>query len=306
VPTFVDRAIVSVLPLIPRPLVKRVSSPYIAGKTLEDACRVVAGLNRRGRSATIDVLGEEITHSDEARAIARTYTDVLEAIDRGRLDANISVKLTALGLELGYEQCLANVEAVARAAAKRSTFVRIDMEDARFTDRTLRVFRELRGGGFDNVGVALQARLRRTLDDVRALADLRPNVRVCKGIYLEHEEIAFQEPGEVRRAFVRVVEALVDARSYVALATHDEQLIEESCRVVREAGLAPCDYEFQFLLGVRPDRADRLIGEGHRLRVYVPFGVRWYEYSVRRLKENPSIAGTIASATFARMLGRRS
>jgi len=297
---------VRILPCVPRPLVQRVSSRYVAGETLEDACRVVGDLNRRGRSATIDVLGEEIAHPDEARAIASTYGNVLEAIDRRRLDANVSVKLTALGLELGYELCRENVEAVVRAAGVRGTFVRIDMEDARFTDSTLRVYRELRAAGLDNVGVVLQACLRRTLGDVRALADLRPNVRVCKGIYAEGPEIAFQEAEEVRRAFVRIVEALVAGGSYVALATHDEQLIGESICVVEAAGLSLAEYELQFLLGVRPDRADRLVADGHRLRVYVPFGARWYEYSVRRLTENPRIAGVVASATLARLLRRGS
>lgn len=295
--TPLDRAIVRLLPAVPKPVVRRLSARYIAGPELRDAERTVAELNQQGKLATIDVLGEEIAKPEEARAIADAYREVLDAIARKRLDANISVKLTALGLHLDLDACRENLEEVVSHAAERGSFVRIDMEDSTCTDDTLRLYRELREAGHENVGIALQARLRRTLDDVRALADLAPNVRLCKGIYLEPPELAFQDADEVRESFVRALEELLAAGAYVASATHDEWLIAQTIRLVRARGLTPQEYELQFLLGVRPDRADELVREGHRLRVYVPFGKRWYEYSLRRLQENPKLAGYIAADT---------
>jgi proline dehydrogenase len=247
--------------------------------------------------ATIDVLGEEIRSREEARAIARAYREVLGAVEREELDANISVKLTALGLELDYGLCRENLEAVVRDAAGRSSFVRIDMEDSSCTDDTLRLYRELRADGHENLGIALQARLRRTVEDARSLAGLRPNVRLCKGIYLEPEEIAHQDDGEVRESFLRTLEELLSIGSYVGVATHDEWLIGESLRRLRAHGVPREGYELQFLLGVRPDRAGELVREGERIRVYVPFGARWYEYSLRRMKENPRLAGQIVAET---------
>jgi len=214
------------------------------------------------------------------------------------------VKLTALGLEIDLDLCRSLLTAVVADAAARGTFVRIDMEDSSCTDETLRLYRELREAGRDNVGVVLQACLRRTLDDVAALADLRPSVRLCKGIYVEPEEIAYRDPDEVRESFVRVHDALLEGGSYVALATQDEWLIRRG--LDRVAGMAPSEYELQFLLGVREDRAAQLVAAGHRLRVYVPYGERWYEYSTRRLQENPAIAWTIARATLGRLVPRRS
>ena len=300
--SLLDRAIVRALPVVPRPVVQMISARYIAGRRLEDACRVVAGLNESGKLATIDVLGEEITTPGEAERIRDAYLAVLAAIERERLDANISVKLTALGLKLDYGLCRANLEAVVADAAERSNFVRIDMEDATCTEDTIRLYRELRVARHENVGVVLQAYLRRTLDDIRALADLRPNVRLCKGIYVEPPEIAFQDDDEIRESFVRALEALLDLGAYVGIATHDERLLGQAERLVAEHGLGRGEYEFQMLLGVREPRAADLVRGGHCLRVYVPFGEQWYEYSLRRLQENPKIAGYIAADTVGRVL----
>jgi proline dehydrogenase len=295
---FLDRAIVRLLPAVPRPVVRKLSSRYIAGPSLDDAIRVVRRLNAKGKLATVDVLGEAVTAPDEARAIAGQYHDVLARIDEEGLEANVSVKLTGLGLELDYDLCRENLEAVVTDAGARNTFVRIDMEDSSTTDRTLQLYRELHGEGHDNVGVVLQAYLERTLDDVRGL----DNVRLCKGIYVEPPAIAYRDFDEVRASYVRSLEALVAQGSYVAVATHDEYLIGEALRIVEPL---PRDrYEFQMLLGVRPDRADELVADGHRLRVYVPYGTHWYEYSVRRLQENPKIAGYVAGDAVGRVFGR--
>ena len=293
--TLLDRAIVWLLPAVPRPVVQRLSSRYIAGPALDDAIRVVGRLNAKGKLATVDVLGEEITNADEARVITGHYHDVLARIDEEGLDANVSVKLTGLGLELDLDLCRENLEAVVVDAATRGNFVRIDMEDSSTTNRTLELFRSLRADGHENVGVVLQAYLRRTSDDLTGL----DNVRLCKGIYVEPEEIAYRDFDEVRANYVRCLEALVDEGAYVGIATHDEYLIGEALRIVRD--LPPERYEFQMLLGVRPDRADELVAAGHRLRVYVPYGTHWYQYSVRRLQENPKMAGYVAADLFGRV-----
>jgi proline dehydrogenase len=300
-----DRAIVRMLPAVPRPLVHKLAERYIAGPSLEDACRVVSTVNGQGKLATIDVLGEEIRRDDEARAIAQAYRDVFETIDARGLDSNVSVKLTGLGLKLDYELCRENLESVVREAARRGNFVRIDMEDSSTTDETLRLYRDLRAAGHDNVGIVLQAYLRRTVDDIHELAELQPSVRICKGIYVEPPELAYQGYEEVRANFVRALEALLDAGCYVGIATHDDWLVSESRRIVARRGLDGEQYEFQMLLGVAEPLGDRLVRDGHRLRIYVPFGEHWYAYSLRRLQENPKIAGYIAADTLGRLLPRR-
>jgi proline dehydrogenase len=300
-----DRAIVRLLPAVPRPLVQKLSERYIAGPELKDARETVRRINAEGKMATIDVLGEEITTEEEAAAIVRAYQDVFADIQRCGLDSNVSVKLTGLGLNLGYEVCRDNLRTVVEDAATRGNFVRIDMEDSSTTDATLRLYRELREDGLDNVGVVLQAMLRRTIRDVETLADLKPNVRLCKGIYVEPPNLAYEEYDAVRASFVRALEALLDAGCYVGIATHDEWLLHEGRRLVSQHSLGREDYEFQMLLGVRGELGDELAVEGHRLRIYVPFGRHWYAYSLRRLQENPKIAGYIAADTLGRLIGRR-
>jgi proline dehydrogenase len=300
-----DRALVRLLPAVPKPVVRRISERYIAGEDLADAVRVVRVLNDEGKLATIDVLGEEIANADEARTIADAYREALDAFERERLDSNVSVKPTALGLKLGYDVCRANFEEVVAHAAGLGNFVRIDMEDSSTTDDTLRLYRELRAAGHENVGIVLQARLKRSVEDVRALAELRPNVRLCKGIYLERPEIAYRDYEAVRSNFVQALEELWDAGCYVGVATHDDQLLDQAEAEAERRGLAREDFEFQMLLGVRPALGDSLVLKGHRLRIYTPFGRDWYEYSLRRLQENPRIAGYIATDTLGRLIPGR-
>jgi len=299
-----DRAIVRLLPAVPRPVVRRISSRYIAGTELDDAVATVADLNARGMLGTVDVLGEEIGAADEARAIAGAYLDVLAAIERERLGSTVSVKLTALGLKLDLDLARELLTQVVADAAGRGSFVRIDMEDSSTTDDTLRLYRELREAGRDNVGIVLQAYLRRTAADVRALADLQPNVRLCKGIYVEPAALAFRDPEQVRASYVAALERLLEQGSYVGIATHDEPLIRNGLEQVARRKLGEDDYEFQMLLGVREERRDQLVRAGHRLRVYVPFGRQWYAYSLRRLQENPAVAGYIAGDTLRRLIPR--
>ena len=300
--SLVDSAIVRFLPAVPKPVVRRISSRYIAGEDLDAALRVVRRLNDEGKLATIDVLGEEVAGPDEARAIATAYRDAIDAFERGRLESNVSVKLTGLGLKLGYELCRENLEGVVRHAAEHGNFVRIDMEDSSTTDDTLRLYRELRESGHENVGIVLQARLKRTLADIRDLADQRPNVRLCKGIYLEPPEIAYRDFDSVRASFVQSLEELLEAGCFVGIATHDEWLVEQGQRLTGARGLGREEFEFQMLLGVRPAMGDELVRGGHRLRIYTPFGRDWYAYSLRRLQENPRVAGYIAADTVGRLI----
>ena len=300
--SLLDRAVVTLLPAVPKRLVRKLSSRYIAGPSLDDARRVVAELNAAGKSATVDVLGEEVPHASEAEAIAAEYVAALDLFERDDLDANVSVKPTGLGLKLGYELCKRNVEAVIAAAEPTNRFVRIDMEDSSTTDDTLRLFRELRDEGHGRVGPVLQASLKRTVSDAASLAGA--SVRLCKGIYIEPESIQFRDDQQVRASFLQALEALFEGGCYAAIATHDEWLVDRASAMIAERGLEPSAYEFQMLLGVRPELGDRIVADGHRLRIYVPFGRQWYEYSLRRLQENPKVAGYVAG-DIARSLVRR-
>lgn len=298
-----DRAVASVLPAVPRSVVRRVAAPYIAGETLDDARRTVRELNAAGARATVDVLGEDVSGPEEAEGIARAYHDALAAIEAERLDANVSIKLTGFGLELDKGLCRSLVEALVEDAAARGIFVRIDMEDSSTTDDTLDLYRTLREAGRDNVGVVLQAALRRTLDDIASLVELRASVRLCKGIYVEPSSVAFQEPDVVRRSFVACLDALLEAGCRTAIATHDEWLLGQA--LDRVDGLAEDAYELQMLLGVRAGRGRELVAAGRPLRVYVPYGLQWYEYSLRRLQENPKVAGYVARDMVGRIVPGR-
>jgi proline dehydrogenase len=301
--SLVDRAVVAVLPAVPKRVVQRVSARYIAGASLEDARGVVAALNAHGKLATVDVLGEEVADESEAEAIAAEYVAALDVFERYDLDANVSIKPTGLGLKLGYDLCKRNVEAVIAAAEPTNRFVRIDMEDSSTTDETLRLFRELRDEGHGRVGPVLQASLKRTVADAATLAGA--SVRLCKGIYVEPESMQFQDDQAVRASFVRTLETLLDGGCYAAIATHDQWLVDQSLRLLRERDLPQDRYEFQMLLGVRPELGDRIVADGHRLRIYVPYGRQWYEYSLRRLQENPKIAGYVAGDLRRSLLRRR-
>jgi len=290
--SLLDRAVVTLLPAVPKPVIRRISSRYIAGSELADARRVVAELNAAGKLATVDVLGEEVAHASEAEAIAAEYVAALDAFERDDLDANVSIKPTGLGLKLGYDLCKRNVEAVIAAAEPTNRFVRIDMEDSSTTDDTLRLFRELRDEGHARVGPVLQASLKRTVADAASLAGA--SVRICKGIYVEPESIQFRDHQQVRVSFVQTLMTLLDGGCYAAIATHDEWLVDRARDTIAERGLDRDAYEFQMLLGVRPELGDRIVADGHKLRIYVPYGRQWYEYSLRRLQENPKIAGYVA------------
>ncbi len=293
-----NRLLVNTLPMVPRPIVGRVASRYVAGATLEDALRVVRDLNRQGAMATIDLLGEEVSERAKALAAVDEYLRVFAAIEDQKLDSNVSIKLTLLGLKVDEGFCRDNVDRIAAAARERGNFVRIDMEDHTCTDATLRIYRELQAR-HGNLGVVLQAYMRRTLKDIAELPAQGANVRICKGIYVEHRRIAWKGYETVRANFVRSLEKMIDRGVYPAIATHDEYLSAAAVALVDKHDLPRDKYEFQMLLGVDHELRDILIAGGHRLRVYVPYGIDWYPYSIRRLRENPEVARHVLRALLA-------
>jgi proline dehydrogenase len=296
-----NRALSLALPAVPKPLVRVFSRRYIAGATADDALAAVRALRAEGALATLDILGELVSTAEQARENTRAYEDLLRRIESERLpDAHVSVKLTALGLLLDRGLCLDHMRCLCALARDTGNFVRIDMEDSSCTTDTLAIHETLRTEYPGHVGVVLQAALRRTLADLDALARTPANVRLCKGIYVEPREIAYRDAEIIRRNFVLALEAMLERGVYAAIATHDERLVWEALRLVRHHALAPEQYEFQMLLGVDAQLRRILVRAGHRLRVYVPFGEHWYRYSVRRLRENPQIAGYAFKAIFQR------
>jgi proline dehydrogenase len=284
-----DRLLAASLPAIPTPIVRRVASRYVAGETLEEALAVVERLNGEGASATLDVLGEDAARREETESFVTEYLRALNGIAEKSLDSNISIKLSALGLRFDPALAEQNFRLVAQEAARLKNFVRIDMEDSSVTQVTLDLFRRVRGE-LGNVGVVLQAYLRRTQNDVAEAATQGWSVRLCKGIYVEPPEIAFRDPDLIRRNFAYAADRMLEARIPLGIATHDEAMVLEALHSIEKYGAERSRYEFQMLLGVAPRLRRQLISGGHRLRVYVPYGAAWRAYSLRRLKENPAIA----------------
>ena len=287
-----DSLVVKTLPFVPKPIVERFSRKYIAGPRLEDAMRVVRDLNAQGVMGTVDVLGEAITNLDQARAYSIQYKTLLEEIDRQKLDSNISIKPTAMGLQIDRNFCLENVGGVVARARDFGSFVRLDMEDSPCTTDTMWLHDELRRD-FSNVGIVIQAYLRRSVADVRRLASAGANFRLCKGIYVEPRTIAYKDPAILNSNFTYLLDEMLSKGCYVGIATHDEKLVWEGIRLTETRGIPRDRFEFQMLLGVDEEMRRILVDAGYRLRVYVPFGEEWYAYSVRRLKENPHLAGQV-------------
>ena len=297
---FLNKLVVATLPAVPKPLVRYFANRYIAGEEVTDAFRIVRQLNSNGMMATLDVLGEDIHEREEAIAARDKIIEVLKSIAHEHIDSNVSIKLTQLGLKLDKNFCLENARLIVSTAKMLQNFVRIDMEDSSCTGDTIWIYREL-GKEFNNVGIVLQARLRRTEEDAKLLIrDGRKNFRLCKGIYVEPETIAFIKKEEVNRNFIRLLRLMLQNKAYVGIATHDDALIDTAYRMIEEMKIGKTDYEFQMLLGVRPELRSKVVRDGHRLRVYVPFGKHWYQYSLRRFKENPQVAGYVFKALFTK------
>ncbi|MDR5683140.1 MAG: proline dehydrogenase family protein [Armatimonadota bacterium] len=274
-------------------LAHRAARRFVAGDTLEDACRVLGELNTQGMLATLDFLGERTTNPTEAHAAAAMYRRVLATIAQRRLGANVSLKLTQMGIDLSWDLCMENMVGICDEAAQYGNFVRIDMESSHYTQMTLDLYRELRRRGYgpDTVGVVIQAYLYRSERDVEDLIAEGARVRLCKGAYAEAPDVAYPRKRDVDRNFVRLMERLLVAGRYPAIATHDEAIINHAKRFCRQREIPPTRYEFQMLYGIRRDLQRRLVREGYNLRIYVPFGTEWYPYFMRRLAERPANVG---------------
>lgn len=293
--TLFDRLVRLGMPLVPKVIVGKVAGRYVAGDTIGAAVRTMQSLSAEGAVTTVDVLGEEVRHRERAEAAVAEYLRGLEAISSEGLERNISVKPTMLGLKIDEAFCAERIAEIVGRAQDLGAFVRIDMEDHTCTDATLRIYRQLQAR-YGNVGVVLQAYLHRTIPDITALLPLKPNIRICKGIYREPRDIAWKDFDTVRANFVFALERLLEGGAYVGIATHDRHLVCAGMAAVDRLGLPPDRYEFQMLLGVDAELRRVILGLGHRLRVYVPYGRDWYPYSMRRLRENPTIARHVMRA----------
>jgi proline dehydrogenase len=269
------------------PLLRRMPLRFVAGTTLDSAVAAVRALNADGASATLDVLGESVSDRASAERAAAAYVATIERIAAEGLDANVSIKLTQMGLDLGVDACLEVLQPVVEAGERHGIFVRIDMESSAYVDRTLDVVARLRAGGRD-IGPVIQAYLHRSAEDVERLAANRVRTRICKGAYAEPPEVALQERGAIGDAFVALVERLLEADAYPGVATHDPDMIERVKAFARERDIGSDRFEFQMLYGIRRDLQRQLLAEGYRLRVYVPYGTEWYPYFMRRLAERPA------------------
>jgi proline dehydrogenase len=293
---FLNSVIAKSLPFIPKPIVGKVSSRYIAGTKLSDAIGAVRDLNRKQMMATLDILGEDIAERSAAELIKQEWIRVLEEIESTGVDSNISVKPSQLGFRIDLEYCYSNLRSLVASARDRGNMVRIDMEDSTMTTATIGLYKRLRTEGFENIGIVIQAYLHRSDADVRDLAKMKANFRLCKGIYRESPDIAYQDRDEIRRNYGLLLRVMMENGCYVGIATHDEYLVGKAFELISKNTLPRERYEFQMLLGVREQLRKSIVDAGHRLRVYVPYGDQWYAYSVRRLKENPQIAGYVLRA----------
>ncbi len=276
------------------PLSRRVARRFVAGETLDEAIQVVKKLNAQGLKVTFDLLGESVTSEVEAREAKDGYLRALAAIQSSKVESHVSVKLTQMGLDLSHDLCLDNMRQIIRKAKEVGTFVRIDMEDSQRTQATLSIFKTLREE-FDNVGVVIQSYLYRSEQDMQLLAAMGANVRLCKGAYKEPPNIAFPEKKDVDANYIRLAKVFLDSngngnghKPYLALATHDEKMINWAEAYVAERHVDRNRYEFQMLYGIRPDLQRRLAAKGYTMRVYVPYGTHWYPYFMRRLAERPA------------------
>lgn len=295
----VNQLILSMIQLLPRSVVKRFAMRYIAGEKLSDAVRVVREINSKRMMVTMDVLGENVSTREESLGAVAECEEVLHSIQKNHLDANLSIKLTQFGLKMDQEFCYSNAKRLLGIASGYNHFVRIDMEDSSTTSATLKLYERLRSDGFENVGVVIQANMRRSLEDVQRLIPMKANIRLCKGAYLEQESIAFRNREEIRLGYLKLLRMLLEGKCYVAIATHDDSLMRGAYQYIQEMNLGKSDYEFQMLHGVKTKLRDQIIAHGHRLRVYVPFGQYWYAYSIRRFKENPQMARYVFQAIFS-------
>lgn len=290
---------------MPKKLVWIFSRKYIAGETMDDAIRVCRALNTQKVKITIDLLGEFITRLEEATANKNAYLDIIERVEKEKIDGNYSLKPTSFGLLIDPEACYRNIREIVAKSASYGNFVRIDMEDSQCTDLEIDLFRKLHHEFPKNVGLVLQAYMKRTLNDIRSMKDLHSaevplNFRLCKGIYVEPASIAFKNYQEINDHYLEDLEYMFREGMYPGIATHDKPLVDGAYKLIEKHRVPKEKYEFQMLYGVTPDLRQSIVDKGHTMRVYVPFGKEWFGYSTRRLKENPKMATHIIKALFIR------
>ena len=285
------------LPLVPKPIVRRIAKPYIAGETLPELVSVVQELNHDRFIVATSILGEFVTEVKDAEEAVQQYQEVLTEIKDLQLESNIHIKLSHFGLKLDKEVCYNNLINILKTAADCGNFVRIDMEDSTCTDDTLAIYKRAREK-FENVGVVIQACMKRSNEDIDSLKAMKANVRICKGIYIEPPEIAYNDREIVRQNYSTLLKDLLGAGCYVGIATHDKWLVDDAFQIIEELALDHTQYEFQMLYGVDPQLRQMIRDAGHRMRVAVPFGPSWYPYSIRRLRKNPTVARYVLQALF--------
>jgi proline dehydrogenase len=287
-------------------LAKSFANRFVAGETIDTALAAVARLNARRITASLDLLGESVHNEAEARAAGNEYVAMLERIHKQKADANVSVKLTAMGLDISEDLCVAVMHKILQRAREYQTFVRIDMESSEYTQRTVDLFEQRLYPAYrENVGIVLQSYLYRTFADVERANLIKARVRLCKGAYMEPETVAYPDKKDVDANYVRSMHELMLKGNYPGIATHDEAIIDEAKGFAKENQIAPSRFEFQMLYGVRRDLQDKLVREGYRMRVYVPFGTQWYPYLMRRLAERPANVAFLTGNVFKEIVGRR-
>ena len=293
-----NKLIVTVVQFMPKKLVWKFSQKYIAGETLQQAVDLVKELNKKGILATLDVLGEAVKNKEEAIKSKEEAKRVIDKIVSENLNANLSIKPTQMGLSINSDFAYEQISELVEKVEGVNNFIRIDMEDSLYTTLTFDLLKKLRLK-YTRVGVVVQAYLKRSLDDIKDLNKLNTNYRLCKGIYVESQDIAYKKRETIRENYLKLLEEIISSGNYVGIATHDEYLINEAYKMIKKNNLSNDNFEFQMLLGVREDLRDKIVQDGYKMRIYIPYGEHWYNYSIRRLKENPTIAGYIFKNLFS-------
>ena len=296
----INKLIASSVSVFPKWFIELFSKSYVAGYSSNEVLSIVEELNGQGFSATIDILGEHVKDLDISKNITQQYCELFENINLRSIDSNISVKPTHIGLDISKNVVLENFNKIIEVARDKSNFLRIDMESSNNTDDTFEIYNSLKNK-YPEVGVVLQAYLKRSIDDIKNLAGPKFNARICKGIYKEESEIAYKEKDMINNNFLEMAKLMLQKNSYACFATHDQQLIDSLVELVEKMKIETTKFEFQVLYGVPMNgKLEKLISKGYKVRIYVPFGPDWYEYSLRRLKENPNIAGYVIKNLFLR------
>jgi len=300
----INYLIIQIIPFLPKIFVRLVASPYIAGITDDEMLANVKKLNNKGYDVAIDILGEHVSTKEEATEITKRYANLYDRIALQDLNANLSIKLTHIGQDLGYDLVERNLMILVSAAKKHNNFLRLDMENSPYTSETINLYKKA-FENYSNVGIVLQAYMHRSMDDIDKLSNKMFNVRICKGIYVENENIAYRDYQKIRDNYIVLVQHALIKGSYVGIASHDEYLIDELYTWIKDNNISTSQYEFQILHGVPMEKKlQQLMKEGNKVRVYVPYGDNWYDYSIRRLKENPKMAGYIIKNIFSKIFSR--